>query len=186
MWFKAYNLIEKIFFCCKTVTLGAATAPMAPLGYASGILIIIFISRVFSQDFEVWDDVGLNIPKPFELLHLYRESMKNNHILNTTYESCGTQTEGDMEEVELLVCIQPFLNEGSDLKYCFFQDLRRLVPTQARSGDPGQGGGCQWGQFGMRASPYAPPNIEDFAKISIKFARNFLKIRFTVIYRKFL
>ncbi len=25
----------------------------------------------------------------------------------------------------------------------------------------GKGVRCQWGQFGMRASPYAPPNIED-------------------------
>ncbi len=25
---------------------------------------------------------------------------------------------------------------------------------------PGKGVRCQWGQFGMRASPYAPPNIE--------------------------
>lgn len=29
------------------------------------------------QDFEDWDDVGLNIPKPTELLHLYRDCMKN-------------------------------------------------------------------------------------------------------------
>ncbi len=25
---------------------------------------------------------------------------------------------------------------------------------------PGKGVRCQWGQFGMRASPYAPPNID--------------------------
>lgn len=55
------------------------------------------------QDFEVWDDVGLNIPKPPELLHLYRESMKNSHILSTTYQTASMQTDGDVEEIELLV-----------------------------------------------------------------------------------
>lgn len=35
-----------------------------------------FASDLF-QDFEDWDDVGLNIPKPAELLQLYRESMKH-------------------------------------------------------------------------------------------------------------
>lgn len=58
---------------------------------------------IYVQDFEVWDDVGLNIPKPPELLHLYRESMKNNHILNKICYSCSTQTNDDLNEVELLV-----------------------------------------------------------------------------------
>lgn len=53
----------------------------------------------------MWDDVGLNIPKPPELLYLFRESMKNNHFSNTEYQSISTQTDGDIEEVELLVSI---------------------------------------------------------------------------------
>lgn len=57
----------------------------------------------FLQDFEVWDDVGLNIPKPPELLYLYRESMKNSHILDTMYQDASIQTDGDTEEIELLV-----------------------------------------------------------------------------------
>ncbi len=31
------------------------------------------ITVIFPQDFEDWDDVGLNIPKPPDLLHLYRD-----------------------------------------------------------------------------------------------------------------
>ncbi len=31
---------------------------------------------------------------------------------------------------------------------------------------PGKGVRCQWGQFGMRASPYAPPNIESRLLVS--------------------
>lgn len=54
------------------------------------------------QDFEVWDDVGLNIPKPPELLNLYREIMKYGY-LNAASQSVSTQTDGDIEEVELLV-----------------------------------------------------------------------------------
>lgn len=57
----------------------------------------------FSKDFEVWDDVGLNIPKPPELLHLYRDSMRNSHILDATLQSTSTQTDYCVEEVELLV-----------------------------------------------------------------------------------
>ncbi|KAK7603248.1 hypothetical protein V9T40_003247 [Parthenolecanium corni] len=64
---------------------------------------ITFADENENQDFEVWDDVGLNIPKPPELLHLFRESMRNNHFLNTEYQSVSTQTEGDIEEVELLI-----------------------------------------------------------------------------------
>lgn len=33
-------------------------------------LLILF--RIHLQDFELWDDVGLNIPKPPDLLQLYR------------------------------------------------------------------------------------------------------------------
>ncbi len=36
--------------------------------------------------------------------------------------------------------------------------------TQDLCGDPGQGGAVLWGRFGMRASPYAPPNIEPLEK----------------------
>ena len=31
-----------------------------------------------TQDFDDWDDVGLNLPKPAGLLHLYREFSQHN------------------------------------------------------------------------------------------------------------
>lgn len=33
---------------------------------------LIYFYLLFPQDFELWDDVGLNIPKPPDLLQLYR------------------------------------------------------------------------------------------------------------------
>ncbi len=34
---------------------------------------------------------------------------------------------------------------------------------------PGKGVRCQWGQFGMRASPYAPSNIESLSTMPAKY-----------------
>ncbi len=49
-------------------------------------------------------------------------------------------------------------------KWAFFKAFPPFVATQARSGDPEQGGAVSVGQFGMRASPYALPNIEPVSK----------------------
>lgn len=49
-----------------------------------------------SQDFEDWDDVGLNIAKPAELLSLYREGLKQTGCNLTTV---SIQT--DIKDVEL-------------------------------------------------------------------------------------
>ncbi len=48
---------------------------------------------------------------------------------------------------------------------------------------PGKGVRCQWGQFGMRASPYAPPNIDQgILCMSMRtFSWNFLKFFFLKI-----
>lgn len=51
---------------------------------------ITFADENEDQDFEDWDDVGLNIPKPAELLQLYREGLRQ------TGGSCisvGSQTD---------------------------------------------------------------------------------------------
>lgn len=45
--------------------------------YLIGLYTVVFLLYVFHniwflQDFELWDDVGLNIPKPPDLLQLYR------------------------------------------------------------------------------------------------------------------
>ncbi|XP_065212820.1 RAB11-binding protein RELCH homolog [Planococcus citri] len=72
---------------------------------------ITFADENEDQDFEVWDDVGLNIPKPPELLHLYRDSMRSSHVLHATYQTTFTQTDYCIEEVELLVSQLDKLNE---------------------------------------------------------------------------
>lgn len=64
------------------------------------------------QDFEDWDDVGLNIPKPAELLQLYRDAMK--HTNSCASEDGSTQTDDNYiseldqtvkDQLHLLVCL---------------------------------------------------------------------------------
>lgn len=38
---------------------------------------IAFSEKCHLKDFDDWDDVGLNISKPPELLHIYRDGLKN-------------------------------------------------------------------------------------------------------------
>lgn len=45
------------------------------------------------QDFEDWDDVGLNIPKPAELLQLYRDYMRQTGHLKPPGTNIGCQTD---------------------------------------------------------------------------------------------
>nr|CAI5819958.1 unnamed protein product [Callosobruchus analis] len=59
---------------------------------------ITFADENQSQDFDDWDDVGLNISKPPELLHLYREGLKQtgqNSIV------ASTQTDHDNSEEKI-------------------------------------------------------------------------------------
>lgn len=51
---------------------------------------ITFADENENQDFEDWDDVGLNIAKPVELLQLYREGLKRTGCGNVC---AHTQTE---------------------------------------------------------------------------------------------
>lgn len=69
------------------------------------------------QDFEDWDDVGLNIPKPAELLSLYRDFMRQAGNVKSPCEHMACQTEwlaedmkkdADMQE---LVCLVTKLSE---------------------------------------------------------------------------
>ncbi|XP_046659376.1 RAB11-binding protein RELCH homolog [Homalodisca vitripennis] len=51
---------------------------------------ITFADENENQDFEDWDDVGLNIPKPAELLQLYRDAMRQpGH--GAPMRDCGSQ-----------------------------------------------------------------------------------------------
>ncbi|XP_075226057.1 RAB11-binding protein RELCH homolog [Lycorma delicatula] len=50
---------------------------------------ITFADENENQDFEDWDDVGLNIPKPAELLQLYRDAIKlRGFQMNERKDSC--------------------------------------------------------------------------------------------------
>ncbi len=58
---------------------------------------ILFLPRthdiLFLQDFELWDDVGLNIPKPPDLLQLYR--------------NCGNSLPLHRDTVDVAVNVDP-------------------------------------------------------------------------------
>ncbi|XP_071451362.1 RAB11-binding protein RELCH homolog [Hetaerina americana] len=66
---------------------------------------ITFSDENEDQDFEDWDDVGLNIPKPPELLFLYRESSRQwssdmkSDIGCQTMESCHEESQNDSERM---------------------------------------------------------------------------------------
>lgn len=60
---------------------------------------ITFADENENQDFEDWDDVGLNIPKPAELLQLYRDYMRQTGHSKPPQVDAGCQTE-NMEEPE--------------------------------------------------------------------------------------
>ncbi|CAK9833252.1 RAB11-binding protein RELCH, partial [Anthophora retusa] len=59
---------------------------------------ITFSDENENQDFEDWQDVGLNIPKPAELLQIYREYMRANGYDKLPSVSVGVQT--DFCEIE--------------------------------------------------------------------------------------
>ncbi|XP_076658534.1 RAB11-binding protein RELCH homolog [Halictus rubicundus] len=60
---------------------------------------ITFSDENENQDFEDWQDVGLNIPKPAELLQIYREYMRANGYEKAPSAIIGVQT--DFNDVEL-------------------------------------------------------------------------------------
>ncbi|CAL7935188.1 unnamed protein product [Xylocopa violacea] len=60
---------------------------------------ITFSDENENQDFEDWQDVGLNIPKPAELLHIYRDYMRANGYDKSPSVSVGVQT--DLCDLEL-------------------------------------------------------------------------------------
>lgn len=65
---------------------------------------ITFADENEEQDFEDWDDVGLNIPKPVELLQLYREGLKQtgSSCISISAQTDLTATETE-EQTEQLV-----------------------------------------------------------------------------------
>lgn len=61
---------------------------------------ITFSDECEEQDFEDWQDVGLNIPKPTELLQIYREYMRANGYDKLPSISVAVQTDFVIEDVE--------------------------------------------------------------------------------------
>nr|CAH7731169.1 unnamed protein product [Callosobruchus chinensis] len=62
---------------------------------------ITFADENQSQDFDDWDDVGLNISKPPELLHLYREGLKQTGQ-NSLVASTQTDHDNSEEKIKTL------------------------------------------------------------------------------------
>lgn len=60
---------------------------------------ITFSDECEDQDFEDWQDVGLDIPKPTKLLQMYREHMRANGYDKPPSVSIAIQTDF-VEEVE--------------------------------------------------------------------------------------
>jgi hypothetical protein len=61
---------------------------------------ITFSDECEEQDFEDWQDVGLNIPKPMELLQIYREYMRTNGYDKPPSTSVAVQTDFVVEDVK--------------------------------------------------------------------------------------
>lgn len=61
---------------------------------------ITFSDECEDQDFEDWQDVGLDIPKPTKLLQIYREHMRANGYDKSPSVSIAVQTDFVVEEVE--------------------------------------------------------------------------------------
>lgn len=88
---------------------------------------ITFSDENENQDFEDWQDVGLNIPKPAELLQIYREYMKANGYDRLPSVSVGVQTdfcelepetETEKDEFKEMVCslyLEHFVFNSYDL-----------------------------------------------------------------------
>lgn len=76
---------------------------------------ITFSDECEDQDFEDWQDVGLNIPKPTELLQIYREYMRANGYDKSPSVNVGVQTDFVFEDVEVEVEVEEEKNESQEL-----------------------------------------------------------------------
>lgn len=61
---------------------------------------ITFSDENENQDFEDWDDVGLNIPKPPDILHLYRDFGKHHHEVAPAVDHCDAAVQ--TEDIEII------------------------------------------------------------------------------------
>jgi hypothetical protein len=82
---------------------------------------ITFSDENENQDFEDWQDVGLNIPKPPELLQIYRDFMRSTGYDKPPSNSVAVQTEDEepenlVKEVELEKLVNEQAEEMERLK----------------------------------------------------------------------
>ena len=91
---------------------------------------ITFSDENDDQDFEDWQDVGLNIPKPPELLQIYREFMRaSGHdkppsidmAVQTDADCENTQTSEENEELEEVVILNSLIRNF--FPYLIFSQL---------------------------------------------------------------
>ncbi|XP_064466684.1 RAB11-binding protein RELCH homolog [Ornithodoros turicata] len=68
---------------------------------------ITFSDENEDQDFEDWDDVGLNIPKPPDLPHLYRNYSRHMHLWNElTDAQVQTDNSCDLESEQIISSLE--------------------------------------------------------------------------------
>ncbi|KAK7793564.1 hypothetical protein R5R35_000400 [Gryllus longicercus] len=97
---------------------------------------ITFADENENQDFEDWDDVGLNIPKPAELLTLYRDFMRNSGHDKVPHQSVCCQTE--LQDLEKETQIHEMVVEIENLKEQLIgleqekQDLKQMWSAENR------------------------------------------------------
>ena len=116
LFFSVYTLTCYSTFTIAISPFGWTHCPGYTLMWPRHILFFIysydsgFFFNFLFQDFEDWDDVRLNIPKPAELLQLYRDAMK--HPNSCVSDDNSTQTDDYVSEpdqtvkdqLHLLVC----------------------------------------------------------------------------------
>ncbi|XP_021937822.1 lisH domain and HEAT repeat-containing protein KIAA1468-like isoform X2 [Zootermopsis nevadensis] len=77
---------------------------------------ITFADENENQDFEDWDDVGLNIPKPAELLSLYRDFMRQSGHVRLPCQHIASQTDWLAEDLKKDAEMQELMIEMEHLK----------------------------------------------------------------------
>ncbi|XP_012819764.1 RAB11-binding protein RELCH homolog isoform X2 [Xenopus tropicalis] len=68
---------------------------------------ITFSDENDDQDFELWDDVGLNTPKPPDLLQLYRNLSNHQTVSKDVADIAVGVIEGDLEPIQAVKQIAP-------------------------------------------------------------------------------
>ncbi|XP_041423593.1 RAB11-binding protein RELCH homolog isoform X3 [Xenopus laevis] len=68
---------------------------------------ITFSDENDDQDFELWDDVGLNTPKPPDLLQLYRNLSNHQTLSKDVVDIAVGVSEGDLEPIQAVKQIAP-------------------------------------------------------------------------------